>query len=143
MGSMNMGGGKGGGFSGDKPNGQRGERNQMPAGEGEAPAIEVIPLPGVEETETTAENIILDRAEEIETMLEQNRNNKTPNESGENMMPQDFGNRMPASGGNNRFMPESVNNAGQSMQSTSTVPLILGSVLVLLIGLFVAKKYKR
>ena len=143
MGSMTMGGGKEGGFSGGKPNGQRGERNPLSAGEVEAPTIEVIPIPSAEEIELPAEDVTSDRAEEIETMPDLEQNSRSPNESEGNTMPQDFGNQMPMGGGNNRPMPEDVNNAGPSMQNLSTIPLLLASVLVLLIGLFVAKKYKR
>ena len=73
-------------------------------------------------------------------MPKQGQNNRFPNG---NMMPQNSVNRMPMDGGNNRPMPDGVNNTGATIQSPSTMPLLVVSVLVLLMGLFVAKKYRR
>ena len=126
MGSMNMGGGKGGGFSEGKPNRQRGQGNGMPVENVEAPMSEVIPIPDAEKTEISAEAITPDRAEEMETMPNQEQNSRFPNEPGENMT-----------------APERVNHVERSVQIFSAVPLMTASVLVLLIGLVAAKKYKR
>ena len=60
-----------------------------------------------------------------------------------NMMPQNSVNRMPMDGGNNRSIPDGVNNTGTTIPSPSTLPLLAVSVLVLLMGLFVAKKYRH
>jgi len=133
MGSMGMGGGKAGGFPGGRPNEQRGQGNQMPTWEVDAPTIEVIPMPDAEEIDPTVET---------EAMPELGQNNRFPNELDRNMVPQDFGNQMPM-GGNNRSIPDGVNNTGTTIPSPSTLPLLAVSVLVLLMGLFVAKKYRH
>ena len=133
MGSMGMGGGKARGFPGGRPNEQRGQGNQMPTWEVDAPTIEVIPMPDAEEIDPTVET---------EAMPELGQHNRFPNELDRNMVPQDFGNQMPM-GGNNRSIPDGVNNTGTTIPSPSTLPLLAVSVLVLLMGLFVAKKYRH
>ena len=140
MGSMGMGGGKGGGLPGGRPNEQRGQGNQMPNENAGDPAIEIIPMPDMIDPEATPDAITPDRTEESGAMPEQGRNNRFSNG---NMISQDFGNRMPMDGGNNRPAPEGLNNVVQSVQSSSMIPLLSVSVLVLLIGLFIAKKYRR
>lgn len=142
MGTMNMGGGKGRGFPSGRPGDQGWQEQRIPVKEGEAPAIGVIPIPNTEGIESPAGDITPDRAEEPIAMPEQGQNNRFPDEPGENMMPQKFGDRMPMGGGGNRTTPEGANNA-QSVQSISTIPLLSVSVLVLLLGLFVAKKYRH
>lgn len=138
MGSM--GGGKGGGFPGGRPGNERNQGNRMPGGNAEEPTIELIPMPNMEEPEITPDTTIPDRPEGTEAMPKQGQNNRFPNG---NMMPQNSVNRMPMDGGNNRPMPDGVNNTGATIQSPSTMPLLVVSVLVLLMGLFVAKKYRR
>ena len=138
MGSM--GGGKGGGFPGGRPGNERNQGNRMPGGNAEEPTIELIPMPDMEEPEITPDTTIPDRPEGTEAMPKQGQNNRFPNG---NMMPQNSVNRMPMDGGNNRPMPDGVNNTGATIQSPSTMPLLAVSVLVLLMGLFVAKKYRR
>ena len=140
MGSMGMGGGKGGGFPGGRPDDKRGQGNQIADGNAEGPTVEVIPTPDIMEPDAASGVITSDRGEESEAMPEQRQNHRFPNG---NMMPQDFGNQMPMGGDNNRSMPEEISNAAQSVQSSSMIPLLSVSVLVLLIGLFIAKKYRR
>ena len=84
----------------------------------------------------------IDPTVETEAMPELGQNNRFPNELDRNMVPQDFGNQMPM-GGNNRSIPDGVNNTGTTIPSPSTLPLLAVSVLVLLMGLFVAKKYRH
>ena len=138
MGSM--GGGKGGGFPGGKPGDERNQGKKMTGGNAEEPAIEIIPMPDMEAPETTPDIVTPDRPEGTEAMPERGRNDRFPNG---NMMPQDLGDRMPMDSGSNRPMPDGVNSTGATIQSPSTMPLLAVSVLVLLMGLFVAKKYRR
>ena len=140
MGSMGMGGGKGGGFPGGRPDDKRGQGNQIADGNAEGPTVEVIPTPDIMEPDAASGVITSDRAEESETMPEQTQNHRFPNG---NMMPQDLENRMPMGGGNNRPIPDGVNNTGTTIPSPSMLPLLAVSVLVLLMGLFVAKKYRH
>ena len=140
MGSMGIGGGKGGGFPGGRPNEQREQGNQMPNENAGDPAIEIIPMPDMIAPEATPDSITPDRTKEAGAMPEQGQNNKFPNG---NMIPQDLGNRMPIDGANNKPMPEGISNAGQSVQSLSAILLLSVSILVLLIGLFIAKKYRH
>ena len=140
MGSMGIGGGKGGGFPGGRPNEQREQGNQMPNENAGDPAIEIIPMPDMIAPEATPDAITPDRTKEAGAMPEQGQNNKFPNG---NMIPQDLGNRMPIDGANNKPMPEGISNAGQSVQSLSAILLLSVSILVLLIGLFIAKKYRH
>ena len=137
MGSM--GGGMGGGFPGDRPNDGRDRENKISSLNTEEPAIEIIPMPDVEEPESMPDIRTPDRTEESEAMPEAGQNNRFPNGS---MMPQDFGNQMPMEGGS-RPMPEGVNNTGTTMLSPSAMPSLTISVLVLLIGLVIVKKYQR
>ena len=112
----------------------------MTGGNAEEPAIEIIPMPDMEAPETTPDIVTPDRPEGTEAMPERGRNDRFPNG---NMMPQDLGDRMPMDSGSNRPMPDGVNSTGATIQSPSTMPLLAVSVLVLLMGLFVAKKYRR
>ena len=71
MGSMSMGGGKGGDFPGGRPADKRGQGNQRVDGNAEGPTVEVIPTPDIMEPDAASGVITSDRAEESETMPEQ------------------------------------------------------------------------
>jgi len=138
MGSMGMGGGRGGDMPCERPGKQK---DQMAEGQstptGDSPIVETIPVPGAEgtigypfgsfdQTTTTPES--------SETQI--------PNKRPEGMMrPENMSNQM--AGGESFPFSDGINVGGQNASNESTAVLLAVSVAVLLVGLVIAKRYRH
>lgn len=138
MGSMGMGGGRGGDMPGERPGKQKAqmvEGQSTPAGD--SPIVETIPVPGAEGTIGYPFGSF-----DHTTTTPESSETQTPTKRPEGMMrPESIGNQM--AGGERFPFSGGMNADEQTVSSESTAVLVAVSVAVLLVGLVIAKKYRR
>ena len=138
MGSMGMGGGRGGDMPGERPGKQKAqmvEGQSTPAGD--SPIVETIPVPGAEGTIGYPFGSF-----DHTTTTPESSETQTPTKRPEGMMrPENMSNQM--AGGESFPFSDGINVGGQNASNESTAVLLAVSVAVLLVGLIIAKKYRR
>ena len=143
MGSMGMGGGRGGNISGEKNGWQKGRRgeNQSNAS-GTTPAVETIPLPDTEGATDTIFGSTPSRDQA--TIPSGNSENQAPVSRVDGAMePGVMNNRIPSGGGGDFTTSDRTDPPEQPASNSSTVTLLAISALVLLVGMVVVKKYRH
>ena len=139
MGTMNMGGSKGGDMVGERPDSQKGEMTAT-----QTTPDENVPTAGTMQPPEMPENMTKPSADNTapEPSMGSSANSQAgvlPEGAGETTLPGASGNRVPPGRGNGMTAP-----GGQmSGENLSTLPLLAISGAVLLLGLMAAKKYRR
>ena len=138
MGSMGMGGGRGGNMSGERPdrqNDQGAEDQSSPSGD--IPTVETIPVPSADGTIGNP----LESFDRTPTTPESSETQTSTNRPEEMMRPESMGNQM--AGGERFPFSGGMNADKQAVSNESTAVLLAVSVAVLLVGLVIAKKYRH
>ena len=138
MGSMGMGGGRGGNVPGgrsNRENDQRVEDQSTPSGD--TPTVETIPVPSADGTIGNP----LESFDRTPTTPESSETQTSTNRPEEMMRPESMGNQM--AGGERFPFSGGMNADKQAVSNESTAVLLAVSVAVLLVGLVIAKKYRH
>lgn len=142
MGSMGMGGGRGGNMPVEKDGWQQGQRGENQSNASvTVPTVETILLPDADgATDTMSGNTPAGNQVRLPS---ENSETQTPVDRADGIMKSGAANSRMLGGGGAFSASDRVNPSEQPVSNNFTVPMLVVSVLVLLVGMVVVKKYRH